>query len=154
MVALIPPLSEIGAGIGYVANNACDMASSAVQQWVTSPSIAQAGLQALSSQIDALEQLVVKLRIVADGVEQVHGKLVATHHIEWHSPAGQAFREAVNLGQSRAQELENTARQTVRLAQASLEELRTLIAGLQTLLATARAAVGDSVAGALGQVCA
>ena len=81
MVALIPPLSEIGAGIGYVANNACDMASSAVQQWVTSPSIAQAGLQALSSQIDALEQLVVKLRIVADGVEQVHGKLVATNHI-------------------------------------------------------------------------
>lgn len=71
MMTLIPSLPEIGAGIGYVANNACDMASSAVQQWVNSPSTAQVGLQALASQIDALEQLVIKLRIVADGVEQV-----------------------------------------------------------------------------------
>lgn len=152
-VVQIPSLSEIGAGLGYVANGACDMASAAVQEWVNSPSTAQAGLHLLASQIDALEHLVIKLRMVADGIEQVHGKLVATHHMEWHSPAGRAFRKAVDLGQVQAQQLENTARETVRLAQLSIDELRTMVASLQSLLATARAAIGDPVAGALQQVC-
>lgn len=149
----IPSLPEIGAGIGYVANGTCEMASTAVQQWVNSPSTAQAGLQLLAAQIDTLEHLVLKLRMVADGIDQVHGKLTVTYDMEWHSPAGQAFREAVGNGQIRAQHLQSTAHETIRLAHTSIEELRTMVAGLQTLLTTARVAVGDTVSGAIEQVC-
>lgn len=153
VLAQIPSLPEISIGIQHVANGTCEMASSAVQQWVNSPSTAQAGLHLLAAQIDTLEHLVVKLRMVADGIEQVHSKLQATLHMEWHSPAGTAFRDAVAVGQSQTHHLEHTARETVRLAQASIEELRILISGLQSLIVAARTAVGDTVSGALQQVC-
>ncbi len=149
----IPSLSEIGAGIGYVANGACDMASSAVQQWVSSPSTAQTGLNVLAAQIETLEHLVLKLRAVADGIEQIHTRLVAVQDLEWHSPAGQAFREALVYRQLNARQLENTAAETVRLARHSIDELRALVSGLQSLVATARASLGDSVSGTIAQVC-
>lgn len=153
MMVLIPTLPEITSGIGYLTNGACDMASSAVQHWVNSPSTAQMGLQVLAEQIEALEQLVVKLRAVADGIEQVYVKLVAAQELDWHSPAGQAFQEALCSRQMHAKNLEATALETVRLARLSIDELRTLVASLQTLLATARATVGVAASSAIAQVC-
>ena len=153
VTVLIPSLPEITSGIGYLTNGACDMASSAVQQWVNSPSKAHVGLNILAAQIEALEQLVVKLRAVADGIEQVHIKLVAAQELEWHSPAGQAFRQALGYRQQNAKELEATALETVRLARLSIDELRSVVAGLQTLLATARATAGMATSGVIEQVC-
>ena len=98
----IPSMAEVGTGMSLVANGACELASHAVQQFVSSPSIAQAGLHALAAQIEVLEHLVAMLREVAAGIDEV----------------------------------------------------RTMVASLQTLLATARAAVGDVAPGAIDQVCA
>src|SRR5690625_6248193 len=58
----IPSLAEIGAGIGLVAGGACDKASSAVQHFINTPSVAENGLNLLAAQIDVLEQLVAALR--------------------------------------------------------------------------------------------
>ena len=129
------------------------MASTAVQQWINSPSTAQMGLNVLAAQIEALEQLVVKLRGVAQGVEQVYVKIVAAQELEWHSPAGRAFREALGSRQLNAKELEATALDTVRLARLSIDELRTVVASLQTLLATVRATAGAAASSAIEQVC-
>ena len=153
VTVLIPSLPEITSGIGYVTNGACDMASTAVQQWINSPSTAQMGLNVLAAQIEALEQLVVKLRGVAQGVEQVYVKLVAAQELEWHSPAGRAFRVALGSRQLNAKELEATALDTVRLARLSIDELRTVVASLQTLLATVRATAGAAASSAIEQVC-
>ena len=87
----IPSMTEIGTGMSLVAQGACEMASQAVQQFVSSPSIAQTGLNALAAQIEVLEQLVAKLREVAAGIEDVQRQLGATLTMEWHSPAGEAF---------------------------------------------------------------
>ena len=84
----IPSLAEIGAGIGLVAGGACDKASSAVQHFINTPSVAENGLNLLAAQIDVLEQLVAALREVAVGIEAVHDKLAITVELEWQSPAG------------------------------------------------------------------
>ena len=149
----IPSMAEIANGMSHVANGACELASQTVQQFVTSPSIAQAGLSALTVQIEVLEQLVVRLREVAAGIEDVHGRLEATVHMEWHSPAGEAFRIAVGDRKVQAQNLEHMAFETARLANLGIDELRTTIASLQSLLAAARASIGDVAAGAMAQVC-
>lgn len=149
----IPSMAEIGTGMTLVANGACELASQSVQQFVTSPSVAQAGLNALAAQIEVLEQLVTKLRQVAAGIEKVKGQLGATLSMEWHSPAGQAFRTAVGDRQVQAEHLTQTAQETARLAHQGIDELRTMIASLQSLLAAARAAMGDVASGALEQVC-
>lgn len=149
----IPSMAEIGNGISLVANGACELASQTVQQFVASPSIAQSGLSALASQVEVLEQLVAKLHEVAAGIDDVHGKLGATLLMEWHSPAGEAFRIAVGDRKVQAQNLENMAVETVRLAKLGIDEIRTTIASLQSLLAAARAAVGDVASGAVAQVC-
>lgn len=149
----IPSMSEIGPGMSLVAQGACEMASQAVQQFVSSPSIAQAGLNALAAQIEVLEQLVAKLRAVTAGIEDVQRQLGATLTMEWHSPAGEAFRTAVSDRQSQAQHLADLTQETARLAGQGIDELRTMIASLQSLLATARAAMGDAASGAIAQVC-
>ena len=149
----IPSLTEIGNGISLVTNGACELASHAVQQFVTSPSIAQAGLSALAAQVEVLEQLVAKLHEVAAGIDEVHGKLGATLQMEWHSPAGEAFRIAVGDRKVQAQNLENMAIETARLAKLGIDEIRTTIASLQSLLSAARASVGDVASGAIAQVC-
>ncbi len=150
----IPSMAEVGTGMSLVANGACELASHAVQQFVSSPSIAQAGLHALAAQIEVLEHLVAMLREVAAGIDDVRGQLGATVAMEWHSPAGEAFRTAVGDRQVQAQHLEQLTQETARLASHGIDELRTMVASLQTLLATARAAVGDVASGAIDQVCA
>lgn len=149
----IPSLAEVGAGISHVANGACDLASNAVQEFVNSPSLAQAGLNVLAAQIEVLEQLVAKLQTVAAGIDGVHSKLALTQQWEWHSPAGQTFRDAVSQRQIQAKNLEQTAIETAQLARQGIDELRAIVASLQSLLATARVALGASVAGAVSQVC-
>lgn len=149
----IPSLAEIGAGICQVSDGACDMASSAVQQFVTSPSIAETGLNMLASQIEVLEQLIEKLREVSFGIEQVHDKLAATAQLEWHSPAGNVFREAVGTRQEQAQKLRETSMQTATLASQGIDELRIMISSLQTLLTAARTAVGTTAGAAVARVC-
>src|SRR5699024_6165040 len=79
---------------------------------------------------------------VSAGIEQVHDKLAATMQLEWHSPAGNAFREAVGTRQEHAHKLRETSMQTATLAGQGIDELRIMIASLQTLLAAARSAVG------------
>lgn len=152
MVA-IPSMAEIGTGISLVTNGACELAPEAVQQFVTSPSIAQAGLNALAAQIEVLEQLVAKLRHVATGIETVQGRLGATLNMEWHSPAGEAFRIAVGERKVQAQQLESLTLETVQLAHQGIDELRTFISSLQSLLSAARATMGDVASGAVAQVC-
>lgn len=149
----IPSLSEIGAGISLVADGACEMASSAVQNFVTQPSTAQLGLNILASQIEVLEQLVSKLREVAAGIEQVHDKLATTAHLEWHSPAGNAFREAVGARQEHASRLRDTSAQTAILASQGVDELRIMISSLQSLLAASRTTVGDAAGTTIARVC-
>lgn len=149
----IPSLAEIGAGISLVADGACDMASGAVQNFVKSPSTAESGLNLLASQIDMLEQLVAKLREVSAGIEQVHDKLTATVQLEWHSPAGNAFRQAVGTRQQHAKELQETSVRTATLASQGIDELRIMISSLQSLLAAARAAVGAAATSTVDQVC-
>lgn len=150
----IPSMTEIGTGMSLVAQGACEMASQAVQQFVSSPSIAQTGLNALAAQIEVLEQLVAKLRAVAAGIEDVQRQLGATLTMEWHSPAGEAFRTAVGDRQSQAHHLAELTQETARLAGQGIDELRTMIASLRSLLATARASMGDMASGAIAQVCA
>lgn len=150
----IPSLQEAWAGMSYIRNGACHLASNAVQDFVTSPSIAQTGLGVLAAQIDGLEQFVQKLSSVATGIEDMKAKLETTRNMEWHSPAGQAFTVALDNGQTRAVQLEQTAQETIRLAQHSIEDLRTIVATLQSLVAVARTAVGQTAASAIGQVCA
>lgn len=152
-VVAIPSMAEIGAGIGLVSDRACDKASGAVQNFVQSPSIAETGLNLLASQIDTLEQLVAKLREVGAGIEQVHEKLAATTQLEWHSPAGTAFREAVGTRQEQAKQLRETSVQTATLARQGIDELRAMISGLQSLLATARTATGITAGTAVATVC-
>ncbi|NWN88668.1 MAG: hypothetical protein HLX51_09045 [Micrococcaceae bacterium] len=149
----IPTMAELGSGINWVAEGACEMASGAVQDFVTNPSVAETGLSMVASQIEVLEQLVQTLREVGAGIEDVHGRLTATHQLEWHSPAGNAFRHAVGLGQERAKRLEETAMDTALLASQSVDELRIMISALQSLLAAGRAALGDVAGSAVGQVC-
>lgn len=149
----IPSLDEIGAGISLVADGACEMASGAVQDFVTSPSIAATGLNVVASQIEVLEHLVAKLREVGAGIEQVHDKLAATVQLEWHSPAGNAFREAVGSRQEHARRLRETAMQTASLASQGIDELRIMISSLQTLLAAARTAVGTAAGATVARVC-
>lgn len=154
MSVVIPSPAEIGAGISLVSDGACDMASSAVQQFVSSPSISETGLNMLASQIEVLEQLVAKLREVSAGIEQVHDKLAATVQLEWHSPAGNVFREAVGTRQEHAHKLRDTTIQTATLAGQGIDELRIMIASLQTLLAAARTAVGATAGSAVAGMCA
>lgn len=149
----IPSLAEIGTGMSLVSNGACDAASSAVQNFVNNPSTAEAGLNLVASQIQLLEQLVAKLREVSRGIEQVHNKLAATTQLEWHSPAGNAFREAVGTRQDRAKQLQETAVGTATLANQGIEELRIMISGLQSLLAAARTAMGTTAGVAVTKVC-
>lgn len=149
----IPSLSEIGAGISLVSEGACDAASGAVQNFVNSPSVAETGLNLVASQIQVLEQLVTKLREVSSGIEQVHDKLSSTVQLEWHSPAGNAFREAVGTRQEQAMRLHETAVGTATLANQGIEELRIMISGLQSLLAAARTAMGATAGVAVAQVC-
>lgn len=149
----IPSMAEIGTGITQVTQGACDLASSAVQQFISSPTIAQVGLQALAVQIEVLEHLVTKLRAVATGIAEVHTKLEVTVQLEWHSPAGTAFRAAVRQRQDHTDKLAQTAHETVVLANQGIDELRIRIAGLQSLLAAARATLGDTAAASIGQVC-
>ena len=150
---VIPSPAEIGAGIDLVSGGACDMASSAVQQFVSSPTIAETGLNMLASQIEVLEQLVAKLRGVGVGIEHVHDTLAATTQLEWHSPAGQVFREAVSHRQQHAAALRETANQTATLASQGIDELRAMIASLQTLLAAARSTVGATAGTAVARMC-
>lgn len=150
----IPSMTEIASGMSLVADGACQVASRAVQDFVSSPSLAQAGLHALAAQIEALEQLVAKLREVAAGIDDVQGRLGSTLAMEWHSPAGEAFRTAVGDRQAQAQQLEQLTLETARLAGQSIDELRTMIASLQSLLSTARAALGDTASGMVEAVCA
>lgn len=152
-IAEIPSMTEIGAGIGLVADGACDMASSAVQDFVSNPSTAEMGLSLVAAQIEVLEKLVEKLRQVAAGIGEVEGKLEASRQMEWQSPAGQAFREAVQLGQDQARNLQETSQQTVGLANQGIEELRLVIAGLQSLLATARTSMGSVADSVVTGVC-
>jgi len=149
----IPSMTEIATDMSLVANGACELASQAVQQFVASPSIAQAGLNALAAQIDVLEQLVAKLHEVAAGIDGVHGKLGATLAMEWHSPAGETFRSAVEVRQLQAEDLRRLTQETALLAKQGIDELRATIASLQSLLAVARASVGDVASGAIEQVC-
>lgn len=149
----IPSMAEIGTSITLVTNGACEVASSAVQQFIDSPTIAQVGFQALAAQIEVLEHLVTKLRAVAAGIAEVRTKLESTVQLEWHSPAGTAFRAAVRQRQDHADYLAQSANETVILANQGIEELRVRIAGLQSLLAAARAALGDTAAATIGQVC-
>lgn len=149
----VPSLAEIGAGIGLVSEGACDMASGAVQNFVNSPSVAETGLNLLASQIDVLEQLVAKLQEVGTGIEQVHEKLSATVQLEWHSPAGNAFRDAVGTRQEHARQLQETSVQTATLARQGIDELRVMISSLQSLLAAARTAAGVSAGAAVAKVC-
>ena len=151
---VIPSPAEIGAGIDLVSGGACDMASSAVQQFVSSPTIAETGLNMLASQIEVLEQLVAKLRDVGVGIEHVHDTLATTTQLEWHSPAGQVFREAVSHRQEQALTLRETANQTATLASQGIDELRAMIASLQTLLAAARSTVGATAGTAVARMCA
>src|SRR5690625_4942634 len=144
MVA-IPSMAEIGTGISLVTNGACELASEAVQQFVTSPSIAQAGLNALVAQIEVLEQLVAKLRHVATGIETVQGRLGATLNMEWHSPAGEAFRIAVEVRKVQAQQLESLSLDTVKLAHHGIVELRTFTSSLHEFLSIDRAYMGAVV---------
>jgi hypothetical protein len=148
----IPSMAEIASGMSLVADGACDLASRAVQDFVSSPSLAQAGLHAVAAQIEALEQLIARLREVAAGIAEVQGKLASTVAMEWHSPAGEAFRTAVGDRKIQAEQLEQLTLDTARLATDGIDELRTMIAGLQTLLATARAALGDAASGVVKQV--
>lgn len=151
---VIPSPAEIGVGISLVSGGACDMASSAVQQFVSSPSMAETGLNMLASQIEVLEQLVAKLREVSAGIEQVHDTLAATTQMEWHSPAGQVFREAVGQRQEHALTLRETSSQTATLASQGIDELRVMIASLQTLLAAARSTVGMAAGTTVARMCA
>lgn len=153
MVSAIPSIQDIGAGLTLVANGACDLASSTVQQFVANPSIAQAGLHVLAAQIEVLEHLVAKLRFVALGIQEVQTNLSATRQMEWHSPAGQAFRSAVEQRQAHAAQLTQLIGDIARLAKHSIDDLRAQIAALQTLLVAARAAMGDMATAAIGQVC-
>lgn len=151
----IPSMAEIASGMSLVADGACDLASRTVQDFVSSPSVAQAGLHALAAQIEVLEQLVAKLREVAVGIDEVQGQLGSTLAMEWHSPAGEAFRIAVGDRKVQAEQLAQLTLETARLAGHGIDELRTMIASLQTLLATARAALGDAASAVLEQgVCA
>lgn len=154
VVVDIPSMTQIATDIALVKGGACELASQTVQQFVSSPSIAQAGLNALAVQIEVLEQLVAKLREVAAGIDEVHGRLGATLAMEWHSPAGQAFRTAVGDRQSQAEDLSRLTQETALLANQGIDELRATIVSLQSLLSAARAAVGDMASGALQQVCA
>lgn len=149
----IPSMAEIGTSITLVTHGACEAASSAVQQFIANPTVAQVGLQALAAQIEVLEHLVTKLRAVALGISDVRTLLEATAQLEWHSPAGTAFRTAVRQRQDHADYLMQSAHETVALARQGIEELQVRIAGLQSLLAAARAALGDTAAATMGQVC-
>lgn len=148
----IPSMAEIASGISSVAEGACELASRSIQEFVSSPSVAQAGLHALAAQIEALEQVVAKLREVASGIEQVHSQLGATLAMDWQSPAGEAFRTAVGDRRIQAEQLAQLTQETARLAGLGIDELRAMIASLQTLLATARAALGDVATGVVEQV--
>lgn len=149
----IPTMAEIGAGMSLVADGACELASGAVQDFVNTPSTAELGLNVLAAQIEALEQLVEKLREVGAGIDEVHGKLAVTQQMEWHSPAGNAFREASLLRQEHAKKLEQTAMETAVLARQGIDELRMIVASLQSLLAAARTAAGATAGVAVAQVC-
>lgn len=150
----IPNLAEIGAGIGLIAGGACDKASSAVQHFVTTPSVAENGLNLLAAQIDVLGQLVAALREVAAGIEAVHDKLAVTVDLEWQSPAGNAFRQATASRQQQALALQQTTMETAALASRGIDELRLLISSLQSLLAAARTTAGTTAGAPIAQVCA
>lgn len=150
----IPNLAEIGAGIGLIAGGACDKASSAVQHFVNTPSVAENGLNLLAAQIDVLEQLVAALREVAVGIEAVHDKLAVTVDLEWQSPAGNAFRQATASRQQQAQALQQTTMETAALASRGIDELRLLLSSLQSLLAAARTTAGTTAGATIAQVCA
>lgn len=149
----IPLLSEIQAEIGHIRQGACEVASASVQAFVTSPSVAQAGLHTVQRHIELLELLVVKLHAVARGIGDMQARFARVMDLEWHSPAGRAFRVSVDRRQVQAQQLETTAWLTMRMAQQSANELRVQLAAMQSLLAAARAALGGAAGVGLGRVC-
>lgn len=112
--------------------------------WVANPTTeAERNLIQLEAGLAEMVVLAERLRGIQAEIEQMSQRILAVSHLDWRSPAGEAFAEKALRVRARADELAQQTGESAALAQIGLEEIQQRMTRLRQLITAAKAAVAS-----------
>ncbi|MEH0059415.1 hypothetical protein [Auritidibacter ignavus] len=125
----------------------CTHVAPHIQQWSEGPGVGDLGVAAIEKATLALETVVDEVQGVQAEIEQLASRLRDIGGLDWHSMAGEAFKDKTRRTEAKTRDISDSALAMKQAGRKGIDELRVQAAQARDALNAARSTVADIATG-------